>query len=70
MEKTNRQNEANKKWQNANKEHSRYLKDRTAARSFIRNKSTEDDLIELLQLIQERKRELSVSQDDSKKISD
>ena len=56
--KKNSQNEANKRWQAQNKEHSRYLKDRSAARSFIRNKSTADDLEELLNLITERKKQL------------
>ncbi|ENY99450.1 hypothetical protein HMPREF1092_03191 [Clostridium thermobutyricum] len=52
------QNEANKKWQEKNKEYSNYLKDRSKARSFIRKKATEEDLAELLKLISERKQEL------------
>ncbi|MCB2300417.1 hypothetical protein [Clostridium tagluense] len=54
MEK-NKQTDANKKWQDKNKEHSNYLKDRSKARSFIKNKSTLEDLEELEQLIKERK---------------
>ncbi len=53
------QNEANKKWQEKNKEYSNYLKDRSKARSFIKKKANEEDLAELLQLISERKQELN-----------
>lgn len=52
------QTEANKKWQEKNKDYSNYLKDRSKARSFIRKKATEEDLTELLKLISERKQEL------------
>ncbi|MGL5151808.1 MAG: hypothetical protein ACRC7N_14675 [Clostridium sp.] len=58
-EKINSQTEANKKWQEKNKEHAKYLSNRSRARSFIKNQSTEEDLVELLKLIQERKQELS-----------
>ena len=47
----NKQTEANKRWQEKNKEYSNYLKDRSKARSFIRNKANEEDLKELLDLI-------------------
>ena len=57
MEK-NAQTEANKRWQEKNKEYSNYLKDRSKARSFIRNKATKEDLEELEQLIAERRKEL------------
>lgn len=53
------QTEANKKWQEKNKEYSNYLKDRSKARSFIKKKATEEDLSELLKLISERKQELN-----------
>ncbi len=46
---------ANKKWQDQNKEHSNYLKSRSACRSFIRNKATPEDLIELEAMIRERR---------------
>lgn len=52
----NKQTEANKKWQEKNREKARYLRDRSTARSFIRNRATEEDLEELIQLIEERKR--------------
>ena len=54
------QAEANKRWEEKNKEHSNYLKSRSAARSFIRNKSKLEDLTELEQLIEKRKSDLSV----------
>lgn len=43
--------EADKKWAENNKDHQRYLIDRTSARRFIRTKATEDDLAELKKLI-------------------
>lgn len=36
-----------------NKEHSRYLKDRTSARSFVRHKATIDDMEELNKIFRE-----------------
>ena len=52
--KINKQNEANKRWQQKNKEHANYLKDRSKARSFIKNKATGEDLKELLDLIMDK----------------
>ncbi|EAA0327042.1 hypothetical protein ATT32_01030 [Listeria monocytogenes] len=49
------QMKANKNWQEKNKEHANYLKSRSAARSFIKNKATLEDLEELEQLIKEHK---------------
>ncbi|ECR2341163.1 hypothetical protein F1F77_14940 [Listeria monocytogenes] len=46
---------ANKEWQSKNKEHSNYLKSHSAARSFIKNKATLEDLKELEKLIIEGK---------------
>ncbi|EKN1188670.1 hypothetical protein PWJ61_002991 [Listeria monocytogenes] len=46
---------ANKAWQDKNKEHANYLKSRSAARSFIKNKATLEDLEELERLIKETK---------------
>ncbi len=45
---------AQNKWKEKNREHARYLSCRSTARSFIRNKATEEDLEELLNLIKER----------------
>ena len=57
--KINKQNEANKRWQQKNKEHANYLKDRSKARSFIKNKATGEDLEELKELIVTKSKELS-----------
>lgn len=51
--------EANKKWNEKNKEHRRYLNDRSSSRSFIRNKATLDDLVELEQIIEGRRKALT-----------
>ena len=45
---------ANKKWTDKNREHANYLKNRSATKSFIRNKATQEDLLELKKLIEER----------------
>ena len=47
------QQRATKKWNEKNKERRNYLSKRSAARSFIRNHATKDDLIELQELIKE-----------------
>jgi ribosomal protein S3 len=47
-----------KRWQSKNKDYSNYLKDRSKARSFIRNKATNDDIKELEILMINRKEEL------------
>ena len=49
------QTEANKKWQEKNRDRARYLRNRSTARSFVKNQATEEDLAELLHLIQERR---------------
>ena len=58
MEEKNKQTEANKKWQAQNKEYSNYLKARSTARGFIKNKATMEDLAEILKLVAERRQEL------------
>ncbi|WP_321388998.1 hypothetical protein [uncultured Enterococcus sp.] len=50
----NKQTEANKRWQEKNKERAKYLSNRSRARSFIRNQAELDDLEELRTLISER----------------
>ncbi|WP_308399526.1 hypothetical protein [Weissella thailandensis] len=55
MTEKNAQTEANKRWQDKNKEHAKYLQYRTYARSFIRKLATEDDLEELEKLIADRR---------------
>lgn len=54
----NKQTEANKKWQEQNRERARYLRNRSTARSFIRKQATNEDLDELEQLIDERRKQL------------
>lgn len=49
--------EADKRWKEKNREHRNYLTGRGAARSFIRNKATREDLLELKSLIEERLRQ-------------
>lgn len=50
---------ANKKWDNKNRERTRYLNARSAARGFIKNKSTLDDIKELRTLLDDREKELN-----------
>ena len=57
MEK-NAQTEANKRWQEKNKERAKYLSNRSRARSFVKNQATKEDLEELEQLISDRRKEL------------
>lgn len=45
---------ANKKWDKAHKERTRYISRRSQARGFIRNFATAEDLQELTELIRKR----------------
>lgn len=54
----NAQTEANKKWQEKNKERAKYLSDRSRARSFIRKQATKEDIEEFRQLLEEREKAL------------
>lgn len=58
MEK-NSQTEANKKWQDKNREKARYLRNRSTARNFVKKQATLDDIKELEELITNRKKELN-----------
>lgn len=49
------QNEANKRWQQANRERNNYLKKKSTAKSFIRMNATLEDLEDLENLISEVK---------------
>lgn len=60
MEK-NTQTEANKKWQEKNKEYAKYLSNRSRCRSFIRKQATLEDLEELKELIKEREENIKMS---------
>ncbi|MFW2500387.1 MULTISPECIES: hypothetical protein [Clostridium] len=57
-EKKNPQTEANKRWQEENREKARYLRNRSTARSFIKKQATLEDIEELENLIEERRKEL------------
>ena len=50
---------SNKKWEEKNKEYSSYLKSRSSARSFIKNKATLEDLEQLEEFIKNRREELN-----------
>lgn len=52
MNESSRQTQANKKWQDKNREYTRYLNARSAARGFIRNRATLEDLEELKNMIE------------------
>ncbi|AUN08946.1 hypothetical protein CF081_19460 [Clostridium botulinum] len=45
---------ANQNWEKKNREYASYLKSRSSARSFIRNKATLEDIEELRNLLKER----------------
>ncbi|APF27852.1 MULTISPECIES: hypothetical protein [Clostridium] len=53
-ENKNLQTEANKKWQEKNRERTRYLRNRSTARGFVKKQATLEDLQELKELIKER----------------
>ena len=50
-----KQTSYNKKWQEKNRERTKYLRNRSTSRSFIRNQATLQDIKELEQLILIRK---------------
>ncbi|MCO5476566.1 MULTISPECIES: hypothetical protein [Enterococcus] len=58
MEENSKQTEANKKWQEKNREHARYLRNRSTTRSFLRKQATLEDIEEMERLISERKKSL------------
>ncbi|MCI5643929.1 MAG: hypothetical protein MR285_07455 [Peptoniphilus sp.] len=66
MKNTNAQTEANKKWQENNREHARYLRNRSTARSFVKKQATEEDIKEIEEFIKIRREELRMN---DKKIS-
>lgn len=59
MGEKNKQTEANKRWAEKNKEHAKYLSDRSRSRSFIRKQASLEDIEELENLIEQRKKDLS-----------
>ena len=52
------QKKATSNWNKKNKEHRSYLTSRSMARGFIKNKATLEDLEELSQLIEEKRKKL------------
>ncbi|MDU2285095.1 hypothetical protein ACQPUQ_08145 [Clostridium paraputrificum] len=48
------QRNADKRWREKNRDHANYLKNRTSARCFIRNRATLEDIEELKALMEER----------------
>lgn len=56
------QKRATKKWEIENREHSNYLKNRSACKSFIKNKATKDDLLEIERLIKERYKGVTINE--------
>ena len=58
-EKVNAQTEANKKWQEKNKERAKYLSDRSRSRSFLKNRVSEEDLAEFEEILKNRREELN-----------
>lgn len=50
---------SNKKWEEKNKEYSSYLKSRSSAKSFIKNKATLEDLEQLEEFVKNRREELN-----------
>ena len=59
MKEATQQTEANKKWQEKNREHARYLRNRSTSRSFIKKQASLEDIEELESLIEQRKKDLS-----------
>ncbi|MFV3012398.1 hypothetical protein ACLD43_04600 [Clostridium botulinum] len=49
---------ANQKWEKKNREYASYLKSRSSAKSFIRNKATLEDIEEFGDLLKEREESL------------
>ncbi|WP_334352175.1 hypothetical protein [Companilactobacillus sp. HBUAS56257] len=49
---------ANKKWDEKNRERTSYLRSRSSAKSFIKNKATKEDIDMLKEVIKKRLEEL------------
>jgi len=46
----NKKTETNKRWQEKNRDQTRYLKNRSAARGFIKKQVNQDDIKELIKI--------------------
>ena len=53
-----KQTEANKKWQEKNKERAKYLSDRSRARNFLKKAVVLEDIEEFEEILKERRKEL------------
>lgn len=51
--------EADKRWREKNRAHANYLSARRAARSFIRNRATMEDLDEIEMLVAEKRKQFA-----------
>lgn len=58
MTEKNPQTEANKRWQEKNRERAKYLRNRSTARNFVKKHAAEEDLEELEDLIKKRRIEI------------
>ena len=58
MMQKNSQTEANKRWQEKNKERAKFISAQSRARNFIKNHALEEDLDEFMELILEPKQKL------------
>lgn len=54
MKTSEAQKRANAKWESENRERRNYLSKRSSARGFIRNKATQEDLLELRDMIDKK----------------
>ncbi|CAM2771817.1 hypothetical protein [Fructilactobacillus fructivorans] len=54
MPSKNKRTIANKKWQDKNKQHAKYLSDRSRAKSFLMKQATQDDLSRFSEIIKKR----------------
>lgn len=54
MSEIKKQTEANKRWQESNRERARYLRNRSTARSFVKKQATLEDIEEIKDLIDDR----------------
>ncbi|UQS81570.1 hypothetical protein MOO45_04935 [Bombilactobacillus folatiphilus] len=61
----NKQTEANKRWQEKNRDRTRYLRNRSTARSFVKKWALQEDLDELKELINEREQLLKQQENES-----
>ncbi len=52
------QTQANKNWQEKNREKARYLRNRSATRNFLKNEATSEDIREMEEIIENRKKDL------------